>query len=105
MPTRPGRVCSSPGCPNLRPCPKHPERRPFANRRPHTDPGWVRSAWSKAVLARDPVCVICGQRPSTEAHHVKAEADGGRATMENGAGLCGPCHERITQAQVKERQR
>lgn len=103
MPNRPSRPCSGPHDRPLARCPHgalatHRDgrcdacTRPAWRRRPHTDSGYVRQQWSKAVLARDPICTVCGQRPSTEADHIRPEAEGGRATMDNGRGVCRPCN-------------
>ncbi|MEU9557361.1 HNH endonuclease signature motif containing protein [Streptomyces fumanus] len=55
--------------------------------------------WRKrraAILARDPVCVLCGVRDSVIADHIVAKAD--RHELEDLQGVCEPCH-RIKTAQ------
>jgi len=53
-------------------------------------------AFSAAVLKRDPVCVRCSERKSTEAHHLvrKSKAVGHKSAHHpgNGVGLCFACH-------------
>jgi len=46
----------------------------------------------RAILQRDPWCVHCGERPSTQADHIKPVAEGGDHSLSNGQGLCEPCH-------------
>lgn len=65
--------------------------------RPEAFPPAVR----RAILRRDPVCRACGQRPSTEADHVIAWAEGGTHTVANGQGLCKPCHAAKTKAEAQ----
>lgn len=63
-------------------------------------------AWRQAILTRDPICRCrackhhtgpCHQ-PSTEADHVIPHASGGSTTLDNGQGLCAPCHAQKTAA-------
>lgn len=52
------------------------------------------SGWTKIrarILARDPVCKICGVRPSTHCDHIVAKADDHSETGLQG--VCGPCHD------------
>jgi len=48
------------------------------------------------VLARDPVCRICWKAAATVADHIKPLSRGGDWSLENGQGLCHPCHSRKT---------
>ncbi len=51
------------------------------------------SAWTTIrhrILARDPVCRICGVRPSTQVDHIKAMTDDHRDSALQG--VCYPCH-------------
>ena len=85
MPTARPRPCSHPGCPNMKPCPKHarpkqaswsPESRGTSN-----DRGYG-AAWTKVrmhVIYRDRVCCFCGESvmgednrplPGTTVHHI-----------------------------------
>ena len=50
----------------------------------------------RAVLARDPECVVdtCSA-PTTEVHHVRKRSDGGEHSVENCRGLCAWCHDLI----------
>lgn len=50
--------------------------------------------WAKIrarILARDPVCKICGVRPSAFCDHIVARADDHSDTGLQG--VCGPCHD------------
>lgn len=52
------------------------------------------SGWAKIrarILARDPICKICGTRPSTHCDHIVAKADDHSDTGLQG--VCGPCHD------------
>lgn len=59
--------------------------------------GWARRR--ARILARDPVCRICGLRPATEVDHVISRAAGGDESPGNLRGVCRPCHARRTQRQ------
>lgn len=52
------------------------------------------SGWAKIrarILERDPVCVLCGVRPSAFCDHIVAKADDhSEAGLQ---GVCGPCHD------------
>jgi hypothetical protein len=54
------------------------------------------AAVRRAVLARDPECVvdICSA-PTTEVHHREYRADGGAHSTKNCVGTCGWCHDLI----------
>lgn len=38
------------------------------------------------------VCLLCGERPIEQYHHIRPRSRGGSDTTSNIAGLCGPCH-------------
>lgn len=70
--------------------------------------GWEKSRrrerlprnWAKLraqVLARDPLCRLCGIRPSTVADHILPMTDDHR--LEALQGACDPCHRRKTAAE------
>jgi len=50
----------------------------------------------RAVLARDPECVVdvCSA-PTTEVHHLRYRADGGEHSTKNCVGTCGWCHDLV----------
>ncbi|MBB1253184.1 HNH endonuclease [Streptomyces sp. OF3] len=62
------------------------ERSDRAKRLP---PGWKRIR--ARILARDPVCALCGVRPSTHCDHIHAKTDDHSDTGLQG--VCGPCHD------------
>lgn len=73
MPTKPATPCGQPGCPHLRPCPKHP-RTPWAasthNQR-RTVSGWEEQRRQQRVLQRDRgICHRCGHPGADQADHV-----------------------------------
>lgn len=105
------KVCNGNGCPNLVPkgvrlctdCAREAERlrgspasRGYGRRH--------RRTFREAVLARDPICILCHRRPSTEADHYPRS----RRELEDaglnpndpsfGRGLCKPCHSAETAA-------
>lgn len=64
------------------------------------------TAMRNAILARDPVCVACHEAPSVVADHRRAYVVCLRAgidpdSMENGQGMCGPCHDAKTRAEQR----
>ncbi|WP_415171600.1 HNH endonuclease [Nocardioides sp.] len=64
-----------------------------------------REAFSRAVLRRDPICRCCGIAAATEADHVIPIADGGAHHIDNGQGLCVPCHDAKTRRENAARNR
>ena len=58
------------------------------------------AAQRRAVLERDPICVNCRRRHSTIADHKVNLAEGGTNTIDNGQGLCDPCHAPKIQAEA-----
>jgi 5-methylcytosine-specific restriction endonuclease McrA len=81
-------------CPKLPNRPHRPLCAPYA--RPRGQAGtatargygarWQRQA--KVIIARDPICALCGVRPSTEADHVLPKSRGGTDDRENLKRLC-----------------
>ncbi|MEU2566615.1 HNH endonuclease signature motif containing protein [Streptomyces althioticus] len=58
------------------------------------------SGWEKIrarILARDPICVLCGVRSSTHCDHIVAKAD--RHGDSDLQGVCGPCHDQKSSAE------
>ena len=51
-------------------------------------PGWKKIR--ARVLKRDPICVLCGVRPSTHCDHIQAKTDDHRPSHLQG--VCEPCH-------------
>lgn len=82
-------------------CPKHRPRNgrgvgqkvPWAGstRRKTLPPGWRRI--QRRILERDPTCTVCGDAPSTDAHHI-GHRDDHRDHMLRG--VCRRCHLKIT---------
>lgn len=108
MPRRAGlRVCTKPGCPELVTggrCPQH-QKQAEQSRGSSAQRGYGRrhrDRFRAGVLAKNPVCVECGKRPSSEADHHPLD----RRTLQlrgldpndpvYGRGLCKPCHDRHT---------
>lgn len=101
------RVCTVPGCPEFTQDGRCPEHRREAERRRGTarQRGYGRDheqRFRPGVLARDPMCALCGQRPSVHADHYPLSR---RELVEQGLdpndpkygrGLCGPCHSSST---------
>jgi 5-methylcytosine-specific restriction enzyme A len=62
------------------------------------------SNWARLraeTLARDPICVLCGVRPSTHCDHIKAKTDDHKQLQ----GVCEPCHLRKSSAEGNDAQR
>ena len=64
------------------------------------------ASWPKIrarILARDPICKMCGVRPSAFCDHIIAKADDhSDAGLQ---GLCGPCHDQKSSREGNEAQR
>lgn len=58
-------------------------------------------AVKRAILKRDRWCAQCGERASTQADHIKPIAEGGANTLDNGQGLCDPCHDAKTRREAQ----
>lgn len=72
-----------------------------SDRKSRLPPGWAKIR--AAILARDPICKICGVRPSAFCDHIVAKADlNGPADLQ---GVCGPCHDRKSSAEGHDAQR
>ena len=103
------RVCSVPGCPNLYAgtdsrCDTHrkaADQKHWAKTRGYNTKGH-RRRFRPGVLARDPICMLCGVAQSTDADHYPQE----RSELlelgldaddpKYGRGLCHSCHSRAT---------
>lgn len=95
---RAAKPCRKPSCPNVRPCPiqgHEPQAWAGSNRRAQLPPDWNRRA--AAVIARDPTCTICREKPSTDCHHTGDPLD---HRLENLAGVCRDCHKTETARQA-----
>ncbi|MBQ1166713.1 HNH endonuclease, partial [Streptomyces sp. A73] len=58
------------------------------------------SGWKKIrarVLERDPICELCGVRPSSHCDHIKAKTDDHRESQLQG--VCAECHGRKSSAE------
>ena len=106
MPNKPPSPCAHPGCSALaldtgNRCAAH-RRVTYAQDRQVRGSSHERGydarhrKWRLAVLARDPVCVMCNAELSTDADHIVALSKGGTWALTNGAGLCHGCHSRKT---------
>lgn len=102
MPSRPKQYCRVPGCPNLVDrgnCADHGGPQLTEGRESAARRGYDRRHqwWRLRVLARDPICVNCQAAQATEADHIMPIARGGaRLDLDNGQGLCKPCHSKKT---------
>jgi len=64
------------------------------------------SGWKKIrarILERDPICKLCGVRPSTHCDHIVAKTDDHSDTGLQG--VCGECHGRKSAAEGHEAKR
>ncbi len=109
MPHSPLKLCSHPGCAarvshRERHCRVHAvaeARAREARRSPRvvdgeTQSGGGRDGFWRAlraqVLARDPICKQCHEKPSKHADHVLPKREGGRDELSNLRGMCHSCH-------------
>lgn len=58
------------------------------------------------VLVEEPVCMICGRKPSTQVDHIKPLCKGGTDERENLQGACDECHDEKTREDlgIKDKQ-
>lgn len=49
----------------------------------------------RGVMLRDPICRICGERPTKEVHHIRPRYLGGKNHPRNLIGLCLECHDEV----------
>jgi 5-methylcytosine-specific restriction enzyme A len=93
--------CNHPTCPALLPragyCPAHTRHRHDRQSRSFYNSRKWRDRTAPAVLARDPICRICGRAWSTETDHVTplrlCQARGiDPHDPANLQGVCTPCH-------------
>lgn len=91
--SRAPRICITPGCPNLVPCPVHTVTQ---DQRREKDPEQARfyrsSRWtrlSKLVRAQEPICRLCERRPSTNVDHI--DGDWRNNERANLRALCSSC--------------
>lgn len=64
------------------------------------------SGWAKIrarILERDPICKLCGVRPSTHCDHTVPKED--RHGDEDLQGVCGICHDQKSSREGNEAQR
>jgi 5-methylcytosine-specific restriction protein A len=96
MPTRAPRICASPRCPNVQPCPTH-ARRPWGgtSQRERTGRPGLDQATRMRILRRDCyTCQACGAGQANHVDHDLSRADGGTDDDSNLRTLCPDCHAR-----------
>jgi 5-methylcytosine-specific restriction protein A len=101
--SRATKVCSSPGCPQLQPCPDHAAAAwSGSRRRERTVSGWEQQRRAARVMrAHDGICHVCGRPGSDRVDHVLPLAEGGADTMDNLRPIHQwPCHADKTQAEA-----
>lgn len=102
LPTRPGRTCLTPRCPNVvtdpnaSRCRVHERvyQQTFDSGRPGPRQRGYTSKWEKRrrkFLENFPTCAMCGA-PATDVDHIIAKADGGSDDAGNLRSLCHSCH-------------
>ena len=58
--------------------------------------GEIWTAEKKCILLRDPVCRLCGAKPSVEVHHIRPKhLKGNPEHPRNLIGLCMECHDEV----------
>jgi 5-methylcytosine-specific restriction protein A len=53
------------------------------------------------IIARHPVCAVCGVRPAIDVDHITPLEAGGEDTIANLQGLCRQCHGRKTRRESR----
>lgn len=107
MPRSLKRPCPHPGCPELVTSGRCDEHRKAAeaHRGSSSERGYnspLHQAFREAVLAKDPICVLCLRAPSKEADHHPVSRKGlitlglNPDDPKRGRGLCSPCHKAET---------
>lgn len=89
------RPCSSPGCPNLRPCAQH--ARPAwggTSQRERTGRPGLSQATRMRILRRDCYTCECGARSSRQVDHIVPRSEGGTDEDDNLVTRCDACHAR-----------
>src|SRR2546422_162407 len=94
MPTSPPSPCTTPGCPNRRPCPVHGRRVRSAVDGQLDTRAWRRL--SRYERARQPLCQDClaeGKTTvATDPHHLVRRSEGGQLLTDQLAMLCSHHH-------------
>jgi len=54
----------------------------------------------EVVLIEEPVCMICGVKPSVEVDHILPLCKGGTDLRDNLQGVCSACHDDKTRADL-----
>ena len=100
---RPRQICNIAGCPNIATykgrCSQHQVpawqgRRGFEG----YGPEYLRNR--RIVLKEEPVCRLCGARPSVTADHIVPVSQGGTHDRANLRGVCKQCHDARSQRQA-----
>jgi len=64
------------------------------------------ATWRKLrllILHREPICRLCGKKPSIDVDHILPKKRGGKDVEENLQALCHSCHSKKTQAEKGKR--
>jgi 5-methylcytosine-specific restriction enzyme A len=99
MPTAALRPCPYSGCRSLvrkGPCANHQGRKEWSTAGVSRQARGYGAAWERTrreVMVEEPVCRICGQRPSAMVDHIVPKAEGGTDERSNLRGVCKRCHQ------------
>ena len=101
-PSKPMHPCNHSGCLRItseRFCPEHQrqqEKLYDQARGTSAERGYGTNhrRWRQLILARDPICMVCHVKQSTEADHI--DGNNKNLDMDNGQGLCKRCHSQKT---------
>lgn len=99
------RVCGSPGCPELTPCPHH-ARKPWGNVSPRnaTRPPDAMERRARVRERDEGVCYWCGLPNAHHVDHVVSVSDGGTWDESNLAVMHDACHADKTQRERSARE-
>jgi len=111
MPSKPRKICSYPGCPNITTsqyCEIHTRKanQDYNKQRLERDPDFYKRygrRWHEIrdlYISKHPLCERCERAgylvPAEEVHHIRPLADGGDNSDENLMSVCKSCHSSIT---------
>lgn len=102
------RVCATPGCPELKPCPRHVPVAPTGwhvrpSKRNQTRPPDAKERRAQVRQRDEGICVWCGRPGAWDVDHIRAIADGGTWELDNMATMHRECHEDKTRAEAEAR--
>lgn len=100
------RVCGTPGCPELKPCPHHvpaPGWNTRPSKRNQTRPSDAMEIRDRVRQRDEGICYWCGEPGARHVDHILAVADGGTWDESNMAVMHEACHDEKTRIEAARR--